>query len=194
MLVSMAYDLKIAPDPDHGVMPAISIAVLVLIVVAIVVFFANPRETAAIKLNNVDLFAPHTEFQRDKSAPQEVGLANTGEDDLYVVPSISMTNKLRIPVYITSTTMTLTNADGSAVEATGVSPHYFERLSKTFPDLAGSLQKPFYDGDDIQPGKTRTGGILLLFPGLTEAAWHKKKSAVLTINLRNQAAQTIELP
>jgi hypothetical protein len=190
----MAYDLKLAPEPDHGVMPAISIAVLILIIVAVVVFLANPRETAALKLDSVNLFSPHTEFKNDASIPKEVGLANASEDDLYVVVSVSMTNKLRIPVYITSTTMTLTSADGSAEEATGVSPHYFERLSTTFPPLASSLQKPFYDGDDIQPGATRSGGILLLFPGMTEEAWHKKKSAILTINLRNQSAQTIQLP
>jgi hypothetical protein len=190
----MAYDLKLAPDPDHGVMPAISIAVVILIIVAIVVFLANPRETAALKLDNVDLFSPHTDFKVDASVAKEVGLANAGTDDLYVVASVSMTDKLRIPVYITSTTMTLVSADGSAVEATGVSPHYFERLATTFPPLAPSLQKPFYDGDDIQPGATRSGGILLLFPGLTEAAWHNKKSAVLTINLRNQAAQTVRRP
>jgi hypothetical protein len=190
----MAYDLKLAPEPDHGVMPAISIAVVVLIIIAIIVFIANPRETAALKVDAVNLYSPHTEFKNDKSIPQEVGLANTGEDDLYVVASVSMTNKLRIPVYITSTTMTLTSADGSAVEATGVSPHYFERIGTTFPPLASSLTKPFYDGDDIQPGATRSGGILLLFPGLTEDAWHKKKSAVLTINLRNQTPQTVRLP
>jgi hypothetical protein len=190
----MAYDLKLAPEPDHGVMPAILISVLVLIIVAIVVFFVNPRETAVLKLDKIDLFSPHTEFKADKSVPAEVGLANAGEDDLYVVASISMTDKLRLPLYITSTTVTLTSEDGSAVEATGVSPHYFERLGTTFPPLAGLLQVPFYDGDGIAPGATRKGSILLLFPGLTEAAWHKKKSATLTINLRNQAAQTVQLP
>jgi hypothetical protein len=41
----MAYDLKLAPEPDHGVMPAIAISVLVLIVVAVIVFLVKPRSS-----------------------------------------------------------------------------------------------------------------------------------------------------
>jgi hypothetical protein len=90
--------------------------------------------------------------------------------------------------------VTLTSADGSAVEATGVAPQYYGRLVTTFPELGTYLGQPLYDGDEIDPGKTRSGNVLLLFPGLTEEAWHNKKSAVLSINLRNQNPQTIKLP
>ncbi len=194
MLYNMAYDLKLAPEPDHGVMPAIVISVLVLIVVAVVVFLVNPRETAVLKLDRVNLYAPHTEFGPDKGSVHVAGLANTSEDDLYVVATVSMTDKIRLPLYVSNTTLTLTSADGSAVEATGVAPQYYRRLENTFPELGGYLGQALYDGDEIDPGKTRSGNVLLLFPGLTEEAWHNKKSAVLTINLRNQNPQTIKLP
>jgi hypothetical protein len=194
MLYPMAHDLKLAPEPDHGVMPAIAISVLVLIVVTVIVFLVNPRETAVLKLNNVSLYAPHTEFTQDPKSMKVLGLANTSEDDLYVVTNVSMTDKLRLPLFVSNTTLTLTSADGSAVEATGVAPQYFSRLSATFPQLGGYLGKAIYDADEIDPGTTRTGDILFLFPGLTEQQWHQKKSAVLTINLRNQSPQTIKLP
>lgn len=191
----MAYDLKLAPEPDHGVMPAIVISVLVLIVVAIVVFLVNPRETAQLKLQRVNLYAPHTEFaDNSKGGMHVAGLANTSEDDLYVVVTVSMTDKLRLPLYISGTTLTLTSADGTSEEATGVAPQYYGRLESTFPELGGYLGQPLYDGDEIDPGKTRTGNVLVLFPGMTETAWHTKKSAVLTISLRNQNPQTIKLP
>ena len=190
----MAYDLKLAPEPDHGVMPAIVISVLVLIVVAVVVFLVNPRETATVKLERVNMFAPHTEFSdNNKSNVHVAGLANTSEDDLYVVVTASITDKLRLPLYIASTTLTLTSADGTSEEATGVAPQYYGRLGSTFPDLATYLGQPLYDGDEVDPGKTRTGNVLVLFPGMTEEAWHNK-TAVLTISLRNQAPQTIKLP
>jgi hypothetical protein len=194
MLIPMAYDLKLAPEPDHGVMPAIAISVLVLIVVTVIVFLVNPRETAVLKLNNVNLYSPHTEFAQDSKSMHVVGLANTAEDDLYVVANVSMTDKLRLPIFISNTTLTLTSADGSAVEATGVAPQYFGRLSATFPQLAGFLGPAIYDADQIDPNQTKTGNVLFLFPGLTEQQWHQKKSAVLTLNLRNQSPQTIKLP
>jgi hypothetical protein len=190
----MAYDLKLAPEPDHGVMPAVAISVLVLIVVAVIVFLVNPRETAVLKLQRVNLYAPHTEFKQAPGVMHVAGLANTTEDDLYLVATVSMTDKIRLPLFISGTSVTLTSADGSAVEATGVAPQYYGRLVSTFPSLGGYLSQPIYDGDQINPGETRTGNVLLLFPGLTEEAWHAKKSAVLTISLRNQSPQTIKLP
>ena len=190
----MAYDLKLAPEPEHGVMPAILIAFAILIVIAIVVFLVNPRETAKLALDKVDLYAPHTEIQQDKNAVKVVGLANASEDDLYVVATVEMTDKLRLPLFISGTTMILTSADGSAVEATGVSPRYYERLGTTFPTLAGYLGAPFYGGDAIQPGETHKGVVLFLFPGMSEASWKSKKSAVLTVDLRNQTPQTVALP
>jgi hypothetical protein len=190
----MSYDLKLAPEPEHGVMPAISIAVLILIVVAVVVFLVNPRETAVLKLDKVDVYAPHTEAKPDKRAVKEVGLANTGEDDLYVVATVSMTNKLRLPIFIADTTLTLTSANGSAEEATGVSPQYYGRIESSFPALTPMIGKPFYDGDELAPGETHTGTVLMLFPGMTAAEWKQRKSAVLSINLRNQSPQKILIP
>ncbi|QMV19830.1 hypothetical protein GOB94_14905 [Granulicella sp. 5B5] len=189
----MAYDLKLVPEPDHGVMPAIIISVLVLIVVAVVVFLVNPRKTAELKLQRVNLYAPHTEFANNSSV-HVAGLPNSAEDDLYVVVTVSMTDKLRLPLYVSGTTLTLTSADGTSEEATGVAPQYYGRLESTFPKLGSYLGAPLYDGDEIDPGKTRTGNVLVLFPGMTEASWHNKKSAVLTISLRNQNPQTIKLP
>lgn len=192
--LGMAYDLKLAPEPEHGVMPAISIAVLILIVVAVVVFLVNPRETAELKLDKVEIYAPHTELKQDKHAVKQVGLANTSEDDLYVVVTASMTNKLRLPIFITDTTLTLTNANGSSELATAVSPRYYQQIESSLPALTNMLGAPLYEGDELDPGTTHTGNVLALFPGLTESAWKQRKSAVLTIELRNQAPQTIVIP
>ena len=60
--------------------------------------------------------------------------------------------------------------------------------------LTPMLTNPLNDGDEISPGQTRDVTILLLFPNTTEEMWHAKKSAVLTIALRNQAPQTVSLP
>jgi predicted ATP-dependent Lon-type protease len=56
------------------------------------------------------------------------------------------------------------------------------------------VNNPFRDGDEIAPGQTVTGDFLLLFPNTTQDQWNKKRSATLTIELRNQEAQTVKLP
>jgi hypothetical protein len=69
------------------------------------------------------------------------------------------------------------------------------RLGQIFPQLASlTTQQPFHDGDEIAPGTTSSGTFVLLFPNLTQDQWNKKRSAVLTIELRNQQPQTVKLP
>jgi len=187
-------DLKIAPDMDRSIAPAISVAVLVLITVALVVFLVNPRETAELTVLKTEVFAPHTEFRAFRGKGEVLDAAPQSEDDLYVVATVNMTDEIRLPLFITSATVTLTNPDGSATEAAAVSPRYYERIESSFPALKPMLtERPLYDGDEISPGETRKGSVLILFPGATEDVWRDKKSAVLTISLRNQSPQTVTL-
>jgi hypothetical protein len=186
-------DLRLAPDMDRSIMPAVSVALLILITVALVVFLVNPRETSAMSVEKVQILAPHTEFKAFHGAGQVLDASPQSEDDLYVVATISVTDKIRLPLFLTNATVTLTSPDGSAVEATAISPRYYQRLEASFPALTPMLGTPIYDGDEISPGETRRGCFLVLFPGATDEIWRNKKSAVLTLNLRNQAPQTITL-
>ncbi len=189
----MPDELKIAPDPDSSFIPAISVALLLLITIAVVVFFANPREVMSLSVTKVDIFAPHTEFKNAPGAMHVIGVAAGGEDNLYIVARVSMTDKLRLPLFILNATVTITNPDGSAVTATEISPRYYERLEKTFPALTPMLNQPIHDEDEITPGQTEEGCILVNFPNMTQADWKARKSATLTINLRNQGPQTVQL-
>jgi hypothetical protein len=189
----MPDELKIAPDPDRSFIPAISVALLLLVTVAVIVFFVNPREVDSLTVTGVDILAPHTEFRNAPGAMHVIGVAAGGEDNLYVVARIRMTDKLRLPLFILNATVTITNPDGSAVTATEISPRYYERLEKTFPALTPLLSQPVHDGDEIEPGQTEAGCILVNFPSMTESDWKARKSATLSINLRNQGPQTVRL-
>jgi hypothetical protein len=189
----MSDELKIAPDPDRSFIPAISVAGLLLATVAVIVFFTNPREVVAISAPKVDTYAPHTVLKNAPGAMHVIGVDSGGEDNLYVVARIKLTDKLRLPLFILNATVTITNSDGTAVTATGISPRYYERLEKTFPALTPLLNQPIHDEDEITPGQTEEGCILVNFPNMTEADWKARKTATLSINLRNQGPQTVQL-
>ena len=186
-------DLQLAPGPEGRILPAIVISLFVLIVVGAAVFYFNPRGTAKISVDKVDIFAPHTVFKGTPGTIHVLGTSAGAEDDLYVVVHMTITDELRLPLFLNNATITILQADGSEIEATSVSSTYYPRLQKTFPKLAPLLTSPFVQGDQVAPDATLSGTFLVLFPGSTEATWRNRKSARLSINLVHQAPQVLNL-
>ena len=187
-------DLEFVTEHDRNFLPAIAVAVAVLIVIAVIVFLANPKKTAEIAVEGVQTYAPHTDLNPTPGKESLLGPEAVAEDDLYVVAKLRITDKLRLPIYVTSTTVTLTGPDGNAEQATSVAPVLYPRLEEIFPTLTPMLANPLHDGDEFDPGDTHVVTVLLLFPNTTAEMWHTKKSAVLTLALRNQEPQTVSLP
>jgi hypothetical protein len=192
-------ELNLGPPSERNYVPVIVISAIVLAVVVVLLFVLNPRKTAEITVQKIDLYAPHTEFQQSPGAPHVLGTPASVEDDLYVLASLSMTDKLRFPIFLASYTATMTNADGSTVDATLVDPQQFPRLEQILPALTPLLSQPQIGQpirytDEIDPGPPHLAYVLLLFPQITEAQWRSKKSASITFSLRNQKPQTVELP
>jgi hypothetical protein len=186
-------ELKLVPAEPASPWPKLVVAAAVMIVVAIAVFLLNPRKTADIKIVKTEVFAPHTVFKSVPGSMHVVGTAPAAEDDLYVVATISITDKLRLPLFINEFTAVIVNPDGTMLNGTPIAPRDLARLETTFPDLSPMAAKPIDDSNGIAPGETRKGAIVLQFPGLTAAAWNTKKSASLTVNLIHQQPQTIDL-
>ncbi len=192
-------DLQIAPARQSISASAILSALVVLAVVAAAVFYFNPHKVAELKVTTTDLYAPHTTFAAPEG-PAAGGMhilgapTTTSEDNLYVIAHVSLTNKLRIPIFLNGATAQLTLADGSQTEATLLSATDLKRLEVIFPDITQHAVAPLSDGDEIDPGKTLTGTVVLPFPGQTADIWHTKKAAKLTLHLRNQDPQITPLP
>jgi hypothetical protein len=187
-------DLNLGPAEERSYLPAILIAAAVLIVIAIAVFFLNPRKTADTSVTKVELYAPHTEFQATPGGSHIIGQGPSAEDDLYAVVTVSVTDDLRLPLFVDATSVTLTAPDGSQTEALGVPVSDYPRLEQTFPQLTPLLTNPFTYGQQIAPKQTAVGSVLVLFPNTTEAAWKARKSATVTLNLRNQSPLTAPIP
>jgi hypothetical protein len=192
-------ELNLGPPPERNYVPAIVISAIVLVVIVALLFVLNPRKTAEISVQKVDLYAPHTEFHQMPGASHVIGAPAQVEDDLYVLASLRIQDKLRLPIFLGSYSATLTQSDGSSLDATLVAPVQFQRLEEILPALTPLLTQPQIGqplkySDEIDPGTARVGYVLLLFPQITEAQWRAKKSASITFELRDQLPQTVKLP
>jgi hypothetical protein len=193
-------ELHLAPPPDRSNPVAkFLIAGLAMIVAGVVVFMLHPRKAAEISVQKVDLYAPHTEFKAAPGDNKVIGAPASSEDDLYVVATLRITDKLRLPIFLNSTSATMTTAEGETIEAKIISPQDLPRLEQTLPEVLPLVNPPAAQpislDDAVAPGTTRVGSVVLLFPQISAKAWQTKKSATLTLNLaRDTAPQTVALP
>jgi hypothetical protein len=192
-------DLQIAPPREGNNTIPILIAVAVLAAIAAAIFYFNPHKVADLKVTKVDTFAPHTTFEamEGPSAPgtHVIGApTSSAEDDLYVIASTTITDHLRLPLFITGVVVNVTMADGSQLEENMLSAGDLKRLEVLFPAITQKAGNPIQDGDEVAPGQTVTGSVVIQLSGKTLAEWNSKKAATLTVQLRNQEPQTTRLP
>jgi hypothetical protein len=195
-------ELHLAPPPDRNTLtPRLLIAALVMLAIGVAVYFLNPRKTAELSVQKVDLFAPHTEFKEMPSASHIIGALPSSEDDVYVVATVRITDKLRLPIFLNGNSATLTTASGQTVEATMISALDLPRLEQTFPQILPLVSPPavppinFGAEEAVAPGATRIGTVVMLFPQTTATTWRSRKSATLTIELAHDATPlTVTLP
>jgi hypothetical protein len=191
-------ELQIAPPEDES-NPIVKYAIagLAMILIAVAVFLLNPRKTAEVSVQKVDFYAPPA-VAPPVDTVMYPGNPKPAENDLYVVATLQITDKLRIPILPDGPSALLTLADGSSIEGQFVSGEDLPRLETEFPDLTPLLSRPdatpIAIGETIAPGATRKGVVVLLFPQATEAAWHAKKSATLNINISRQKPVSVPLP
>lgn len=186
-------DLQLAPPEEEG-NPATKwiIAAVVMVLIGVAIFVFNPRKTAEVSVDKVEFYQPPTQV----ATPDPViypGNTPPPEDDLYVVATVSITDKLRLPISPNASSATMINTDNTGMEARFVAAGDLPRLEQEFPALTPLAVSPIETGETISPGQTRTGTVVLLFPQTTKAMWDKKKSAELTINLARQQSYSVEL-
>ena len=156
------------------------------------VYFLNPRKTAEVKVEKVAVFAPHTVFNASPGVGHVIGIPAESEDDVYVVATLAITDKLRLPLFLDSTAATVVTSGGSTWRLPWSRPLIFRgwrRPSRrSRPLVSPPAAAPLRFEDSIAPGATRVGTVILLFPQIDEQAWKSKRSATLTIRMAHDAA------
>jgi hypothetical protein len=173
-----------AESSDRSPVLAVVLAFIIMVAVAATIYLFNHHKLTDLSVSKVDIFAPHTEFKESAQA----------EDDLYVVTHINITNKWKQRIFISGWSATVMFADGSTLDSTLVAKSELPRLEQIFPQITSLATDPIGDGDELDPGVTKTGSIVLLFPNVTQDQWNKKRSAVLNIDLHEHVSQTVKLP
>ena len=193
-------DLQIAPPAPPSVLPAMLIAVAVLAAIAWAVFRFNPNHVADVKVPKIQLFAPHTDLRALESNVHgnmrvlSDKTATAGEDDLYVIATAGITDRLRLPLFLEGSQVEVTLADGQRIEPMILYADKLKRLTGVFPAAAPLLTKALRLVGEVSPGQTVTGDVVFLLGGVKTDAWATKKNATLTLLLRNQGPQTVALP
>ena len=188
-LESMA-DLNFSqPERPNFLVPAL-IAVGVLAAVFALVFTLNPHRVADLAVTHTAVLPTHTVFGPVSNV---VGDQPAAEDEFYVLATIRIEDKLRLPLFLKDLSGTLTTADGSVVTTSAVEKNDLAGLYITFPALKPLASAPLLRETEIPPGQHAEGMVLLHFP-VDQTTWDQRKSAIVTIDLYHQDPLTVEIP
>lgn len=149
----------------------------------------TPHSTAKLAILKTAVYPTHTVYKSDSIL---VG-RDRSQDDLYVLTTVRIEDKLNLPLFIKDLTATLVTADGEKIEISAVQKQEFENLYTVFPALRPLASPPLLRETLIDPGKDAEGMVLLHFP-VTEDAWNHRSSATLHIALYHQGPVSIVIP
>ena len=176
------------PERRSFLVPGL-IAAAVLGGIFAAIFWLNPHHVADLAVTHTAIVPTHTVF---KSGSTLVGAHDPGEDDLYVLATVRIDDKLRLPLFIEDITATLSTDEGEATTS-AVEKNDLPNLYITFPALKPLATEPLLRETKIEPGGHAEGMVLLHFP-VTQTVWDQRKSAVITISLYHQLPQTVTIP
>ena len=154
--------------------------------------YLRPHRIADLAVTHVAVVPEHTVFE---SLSKVVGHENEVQDDLYVVATVSIDNRLKVPLTIDDMTGSLAGPDDGVepIAGSAVQKADLDGLYVTFPALKPLAGPPLARETDIQPGGHAEGMVLLHFPA-AQADWDKRKSATLTVDFYKQEPFTVAIP
>jgi hypothetical protein len=167
----------------------ILIALAVLAAAAIGAWFYFPHHTADLAILQTNVVPTHTEI---KSGSKLVGHQTESEDDLYVLTTLRIDDKLRDPLFLSDITASLVTSDGTAITTSAVEESDLSAVETAFPQIKSFATAPLLRESTIQPANHAQGMVMLHFP-VTQAAWNNRKSATLTVTFYHQGAITIPI-
>ncbi len=100
------------------------------------------------------------------------------QDDLYVLATLRIEDRLNLPLFLKDFTATLVTADGEEFNTSATEKQDIPALFITFPAIEKLASAPLLRETLISPGQSAEGMVLLHFP-VTQATWNSRKSATL---------------
>jgi hypothetical protein len=179
-------DLKFAQSAQRNLLAPVLLAFLILGITLALVMRFTPHRTAEMSIVRTTVFPTHTDFKSDSIV---VG-RTPGQDDLYVLTTLRIDDRLRLPLFLKDFTATLTTADGQEFNTSATEKDDFANIYTSFPALKPLASDPLLRETMINPGQSAEGMILLHFP-VTKDVWDHRRTAVLNVDLYHQGQQGI---
>jgi hypothetical protein len=183
------YETKFSQPARRNLLAPVLIAFLLLgMAVALLVRY-TPHSIAEVKVVRTAVYPAHTVFKSDTIL---VG-RDRSQDDLYVLVTVSMTDRLNLPIFIKDFTGTIVSSDGTQVSGTAAQKNDLENLYTTFPAIRSLSSSPLLRETLIDPGASVDGMVLLHFP-VSADTWNHRRSATLNIDLYHQGPISVAIP
>jgi hypothetical protein len=179
-------DLKFAQPARRNLLVPVLLAFLILGIVLALVLRFTPHKTADLTITRTLLYPAHTVFQSDT-----IVVANKHtEDDLFVLTTLRIDDRLRLPLFLKDFTATLTTAEGEEISTSATEQRDLENVYTSFPELKALATQPLLRDTMISPGQSAEGMVLLHFP-VTKDVWDRRRNAVLNVDLYHQGMQEV---
>jgi hypothetical protein len=179
-------DLKFAQPARSNLLAPVLLAFLILGITLALVMRFTPHKTADLDILHTTVYSTHTVFKGESIL---VG-HDQGQNDLYVLTTLRISDGLRLPLFLKDFTATLTTGDGQEITTSAVEKDDFANLYTSFPALKPLASDPLLRETMISPGQSAEGMILLHFP-VTQEVWDHRRTAVLNVDLYHQGLQTV---
>jgi hypothetical protein len=179
-------DLKFAQPAPRNLLVPVLLAFLILGIVLALVLRYTPHKTADLAITRTTVYPTHTVFKSDSII---VGNQHT-EDDLYVLTTLRIDDRLHLPLFLKDFTATLTTAEGEQITTSAIEKQDLNNVYTSFPELKPLSTEPLLRDTMISPGQSAEGMVLLHFP-VTQDIWDHRRSAVLNVDLYHQGQQDV---
>lgn len=171
------------------------VPILIALVVVGAVFgyvYLTPHHIANISVTHVAAVPTHTVFKTDSKL---VGAQSEVQDVVYVLATVHIDNRSKIPLTIDNLAGTVTPPDGTAepTTVTAIQKDGLDSIYTAFPTVKPLAGPPLLRETTIQPGDHTDGMVLLNFP-LSEDDWNKRASASVTVTFYHQEPFTVTIP
>jgi hypothetical protein len=185
-MLMQVSDLKFAQPARRNLLVPVLLAFLILGIVLALVLKFTPHKTADLTITRTAIYPAHTVFRSDS-----IIVANQhAEDDLYVLTTLRIDDRLHLPLFLKDFTATLTTAEGEEITTSAVEKQDLDNVYTSFPELKPLASEPLLRETMISPGQSAEGMVLLHFP-VTKEIWDHRRTAVLNVDLYHQGQQEV---
>ena len=182
-------ELKFTQTARRNLLAPVLVAFVILGIAIALVLRYTPHTVADLTILRTAVYPTHTQYKSDTLI---VG-RDQAQDDLYVLTTLRVEDRLNLPIFLKDFTATLLTADGDQLTTSAVEKQDLDNLYTTFPALKPLSSTPLLRETLIDPGHSAEGMVLLHFP-VTEEVWNRRRSATLHIDVYHQGPLSIAIP